>query len=79
MIKCFYKNVQIKVDHDKVLKSFAKYKKKMFEAKMKYILNITKQLEDLNAPLKAYRILLKRLLNSKKDPCNTTVASVDAV
>ena len=51
----------------------------MFEAKMKYILNITKQLEDLNTPLKAYRILLKRLLNNKKDPCNTTVASVGAV
>lgn len=62
----FYENVQRKIVNDKVLEKSSKYTRKMFEAKMKYILKMKKKLEDLNTVPNAYCILLNRLLNDKK-------------
>ena len=64
----FYKNVQRKVDHDKVLKKSEECTKQILEAKKNYILKMTKKLADSNTSSKSYWTILNRLLYNKKLP-----------
>ena len=68
MHKFFYKNGQIKCDHDKILKKNVECHAKILEAKKNYILNMTSKLVHSHTAPKTCSVLLNRLLYNKKIP-----------
>ena len=66
MHKFFYKNSQIKCDHDKILKKYVECQAKILEAKKNYILNMTSKLVHSHTAPKTCSVLLNRLHYNKK-------------
>ena len=68
LAKCFNKNGQRKIDHDKVLEKSEECTKQILETKKNYILKMTKKLTDSNNSPKTYWTILNCLLYNKKLP-----------
>ena len=64
----FYKNGQIKFNHEKILEKSVECPKNIIEVKKNYILNMTSKLADSHTAPKSYWTLLNNLLCNVKIP-----------
>ena len=68
MTEYFYKNGQIKFNHEKILEKSVECPRNIIEVKKNYILNMTSKLADSHTAPKSYWTLLNHLLCNVKIP-----------